>query len=83
MARGKCKIISSITKATWHNHNPVFPPQQALDTPTHKKCKDSYLKSHLMMMIEDIKKDINNPLKKYRRTQVNRLKPLKRNTKTP
>jgi len=25
-----------------------------------------------MMMIEDFKEDINNPLKEYRRTQVNR-----------
>jgi hypothetical protein len=33
--------------------------------------QDSDLKSLLMMMIEDIKKDIT-PLKKYRRTQVNR-----------
>jgi hypothetical protein len=34
--------------------------------------QDSDLKSLLMMMIEDFKKDINNSLKKYRRTQINR-----------
>jgi hypothetical protein len=43
--------------------------------------QDSNLKSLLMMMIEDFKKDINNSLKKYRRTQVNRQKPLKRKHK--
>ena len=32
--------------------------------------QDSYLKSILMMVIEDCK-DINTPLQKYRRTQVN------------
>ena len=41
--------------------------------------QDSNLKSLLMMMIEDIKKDINNS----RRTQVNRQKPLKRKYKNP
>jgi hypothetical protein len=30
--------------------------------------QDMDLKSLLMMMIEDYKKEINNPLKKYRRT---------------
>jgi hypothetical protein len=33
--------------------------------------QDSYRKSLLMMMVEYIKKNSNNSLKKYRRTQVN------------
>jgi hypothetical protein len=33
--------------------------------------QDMALTSLLMMMMEDYKKDINNPLKKYRRTHVN------------
>jgi hypothetical protein len=41
------------------------------------------LKSLLMMMMEDYKKDTNNPLNKYRRKQVNRWKPLKRKHKNP
>ena len=36
-----------------------------------------------MMLIEDFKKDINTHLKKCRRTQVNRQKPLKRKHKNP
>jgi hypothetical protein len=35
-----------------------------------------------MMMIEEFKKDIT-PLKKYKRTQVNRYKTLKRKHKNP
>ena len=27
------------TKATWHYQNPLLPPLQALDTPTHEKIK--------------------------------------------
>jgi hypothetical protein len=34
-------------------------------------------------MIEDFKKDINNFLKKYKTTQVNRYKHLKRKNKNP
>jgi hypothetical protein len=33
--------------------------------------QDMDLKSLLMMMMEDFKKEINNSFKKYRRTQVN------------
>jgi hypothetical protein len=38
--------------------------------PQHTRKAD--LKSHLMMMIEDFKKDINNFLKEYMRKQVKR-----------
>jgi hypothetical protein len=51
------------TKATWHHQNPVLQPQQVLDTPKTPEKQDSDLKSHLKMMIEDFKKDINNSLK--------------------
>jgi hypothetical protein len=39
--------------------------------PNTQEKQDSDLKSHLMMMIEDFKKDIT-PSKIYRRAQVNR-----------
>jgi hypothetical protein len=71
MARGKGKNrsnrnqgylaaseISSLTVVS-----PVCPKTQ--------EKQDSDLKSHLMMMIEDFKKDVRTPLKKYKRTQVN------------
>jgi hypothetical protein len=63
------------TKTAWHHHNPVLPPQQAMDTPTHQKSKTD-LKSHLMMMIEDFKKDINNSIEEIQNTgkQVEALK---------
>jgi hypothetical protein len=40
------------------------------------------LKAYLMMMVEDIKKDFNNSLKKYRRTLLKTYKSLKKNRKT-
>jgi hypothetical protein len=38
----------------------VLTPQQALNTPNTLKKQESDLKSHLLMMVEDIRKDINN-----------------------
>jgi hypothetical protein len=40
--------------------------------PSTPEKQDSDLKSHLMIRLEDLKKDIIIPLKKYRRTQINR-----------
>jgi hypothetical protein len=37
--------------------------QQVLDSPTHQKQQDSDVKSYLMILVEDFKKDINNSLK--------------------
>jgi hypothetical protein len=39
--------------------------------PKTPEKQNSDLKSYLMIKIEDFKKDINNSLDKYRRTQVN------------
>jgi hypothetical protein len=65
------------TNATWHNKNPVLPPQQALDILTHEK-QDSDLKINLMKMIDAIKQDTNNSLKVIQKNQVSRCKPFKR-----
>jgi hypothetical protein len=59
-----------------HQQNPLLPPQQALDTPTHQNNKTD-LKPHLMMMKEEFKEDLNNSLKE---TQVKQLEALKEET---
>jgi hypothetical protein len=48
-------------------------------TNTQEK-KDSDLKSHLMMMIEDFKKDINNSLKEIQENKGKQLEVLKEET---
>jgi hypothetical protein len=45
--------------------------------------QDSYLKSYLMMLVEDFKRALITYLKTYRRTLINRKKPLKRKHKNP
>ena len=62
--------LTTETKTTHYHQNPVLPPQQVLDTPTHWKSKTD-LKSYLMMMIEDFKKDMNNSLKEILENTIN------------
>ena len=44
--------------------------------------QDSYLKSHLMIMIKDFKKDINNFLKEIQDNTGKQLEALKEETQT-
>jgi hypothetical protein len=63
MARGKDENISNRNQGYLASSEPSFPTTVSpgyLNTP---EKQDSHLKSHLMMMIEDFKKDINNSLK--------------------
>ena len=53
-----------------HHSEPWIPPNKP-------EKQDSDLGSHLMMMIEDFKKDKITVLKKYRKTQVKKLETLK------
>ena len=83
MARGKGKSIRNRNQGYMTSSEPSSPTTASPVQPNTTEKQDSDLKPHLMMMIEDFKKNINNPLKKYRRTHVNRQKPLKGNTKIP
>jgi hypothetical protein len=71
MARGKHKKRSNRNQgylaSSESNSTTIASPGYTI-TP---EKQDMYLKSLLMMMIEDFKKEINTPLKKDRRTQIN------------
>ena len=83
MVKGKSKNIT--------NRKQDHSPSSELSTPTphspgHPNIPeklDPDLKTYLMMMVEDIKKDLITHLKKYRRTLLNRYKTLKRKHKNP
>jgi hypothetical protein len=68
MARDKGKNISNRNQDYLESSEPSSPIRVSPGYPNTPEKQDSDLKSHLMMMIEDI----NNSLK-YRRTQVNPL----------
>jgi hypothetical protein len=58
---------------------PSSPTTASPDTPTHWKRKTD-LKSHLMMMIEDFKKDIKNALKEIQENKGKQVEALKEET---
>jgi hypothetical protein len=82
MAGGKRKNISNRNQGYLASSEPYSPTIASPGYSNTLEKQDSDIKSLLMVMIEDIKKDIT-PLKKYRRTQVNSKKPLKRKHKNP
>jgi hypothetical protein len=82
MAKGKHKNLSNRNQ----DHSPLSEHStHTSSSPGHTNTPeklDPDLKAYFMMMVEDIKKDFNNSLKKYRRTLLKSYKSLKKNRKT-
>ena len=68
MAGGKSKNRSNRNKGCLASSEPISPNIASPRYIITPEKQDIDLKSHLMMMMEDFKKDINNSLKKYRKT---------------
>jgi hypothetical protein len=81
MARGKGKNISKRNQGYLVSSKPSSPTTVSPGYPNTPEKQDSDLKSHLMMMIEDFKKDINNSLKEIHENTGKQ--PLKRKHKIP
>ena len=63
MSRGKGKNISNRNQAYLASSEPSSPTTASPGYPNTPQKQVSDLKSHLMMMIEDFKKDVSNSLK--------------------
>ena len=63
MTKGKRKNISNRNQGYLAFSKPSSPTTVNPEYPNTPGKQDSDLKSHLMMMIEDFRKDINNSLK--------------------
>ena len=68
------------TKATWYHQNPVLPLQPSPGYPNILEKQDVDLKSYLMMLIEDFKKDINSSLKEIQENTGKQVEALKEET---
>jgi hypothetical protein len=80
MVKGKGKKISNKNQGYLESSEPSSPTTASPGYPNTPEKQDSYLKSHLMMMIEDFKKDINS----LTEIQENTCKqPLTRKHKNP
>jgi hypothetical protein len=77
MVKGKCKNLP--------NRNQDCSPLSELSTPTSAspgypntpEKQDSYSKSYLMMLIEDLKKGINNSLEEIQENTAKQVEVLK------
>jgi hypothetical protein len=63
MSRGKVKNISNRNQGYLASPEPSSHIIASSGYPKTLEKQDSHLKSHLMMMIEDFKKNINNSIK--------------------
>jgi hypothetical protein len=63
MAKGKYKKLTKRNQGYRSSSEPISPTTASPKYPKTPEKQDSDLKSNLMMLIEDIKKDINNSLK--------------------
>ena len=81
MVKGKRKNITNRNQDHSPSSEPSTPTSPSPGHPNTPEKLDPDLKAHLMMMVEDIKKDFNNS-KKYRRTLLKSYKSLKKNRKT-
>jgi hypothetical protein len=78
MAKGKCKNISNRNQGYLTSSEPSSPTTVSPGYSNTPEKQDSDLKSHLMMMIEDFKKDIHNSLKEIQENTGKQVKTLKR-----
>jgi hypothetical protein len=77
MAKGKHKNLTNRNQ----NHSPSSEPSTpTLPSPGHPNTPeklDPDLKAYLMMMVEDIKKDLNNSLKEIQKNTAKQVEDIK------
>ena len=82
MAKGKRKNPTNRNQDRSPSSEPSTPMPPSPGHPNTTEKLDPDLKAYLMMMVEDIKKNLITHLKKYRRTLLKSYKSLKKNRKT-
>jgi gas vesicle protein len=80
MVRGKGKNISNRNQGYLELSEPSSPTTSSPGYPNTPEKRGFDLKSHLMIMIEDFKKDINNSLKEVQENTGKQVENLKEET---
>ena len=73
MAKSKCKNLMNRNQDHSPSSEPSTPTSASPGYPDTPEKQDSDLKSYLMMMVEDIKKDFNNSLKEIQENNAKEL----------
>jgi len=77
MAKGKCKYLTNRNQKHWASSEPRMPTTTSPGYPNTPKKEDMKLKSYLMMVVEDLKKGINNSLKEIQENSAKEIEALK------
>ena len=80
MAKGKCKNVTNRNQSNMAPSEPSSHTRASYGYPNTWEKQDLDLNSYLMMLIEDFKKDINNPLKEIQKNMSQQVKALKKET---
>ena len=77
MVKGKCKNLTNRNQDHSPSSEPSTPTSASHGYPNTPEKQNSELKSYLMMMVEDIKKDFNNSLKEIQENTAKQVEVLK------
>jgi hypothetical protein len=66
MVKGKCKNLTNRNQDSSPSSEPSTPNSASPGYTNTPEKQDSDLKSYLMMLVEDFKKDINNSIKEIK-----------------
>jgi hypothetical protein len=77
MVKGKCKNLTNRNQDNSPSSEPSNPTSSSPGYPNTLEMQDLGLKSYLLMLIEDIKKDFNNSLKEIRENTNREVEILK------
>ena len=78
--KAKVKNITNRNQGNMAQSEPSLPTRASPRYPNTLEKQDVELKSHLMMLIEDLKKDINNSLKEIQENIGQQVESLKEET---
>jgi hypothetical protein len=77
MAKAKCKNLTNRNQDQLASSEHSTPITVSPGYPNTPEKQDSYLRSYLMMLVEDFKKDINNSLKEIQENTAKQVEVLK------
>jgi chromosome segregation ATPase len=78
MAKGKCKNLTNRNQEHWASSEPSTPTTTSPGYPRTPEKQEGDLKSYLMMVVEDLKKGINNSLKKIQENSAKEVEASKK-----
>jgi hypothetical protein len=80
VAKGKCKNLTNRNQDYLATSEPSIPTTASPGYSNTPEKQDSDLKSYLMMLVEDFKKDINNSSKEIQENSAKQVEALKKET---